>query len=210
MIKRLALLLVLAMLMTAITAVTASALGTGATPSASTNEKADSFSVSKVIKEYSATFFDPDLSSDDSFIVSVDVDRDYSKDDPLAYILSGMAETDSYDVADPFVMLMYIDDGDGFKPLYNTEAKAKTNVVQNICFMYSKVELLNLGADKTNKVRLILFRKSDADSLKLGENLQITDLEIVAKPYTVFERIRIGLDDVIESVPDLSESSGNG
>lgn len=209
--KRLAILLVLAMLMMTFTGIMASAEVTSASPSESTNEKtAETFSVSEIVKKYSPVFFDAESASDDSFIVEIEVDRDYSKEDPLAYILSGMVESDGYDAADPYVMLMFIETEDGYKALYNTEARSETNVVKNICFMYAKVTLLNLGSDKHNDVRLVLFRKSDAADLILGENLQITDLRIIAKPYNVFERIRIGLDNVLEAVPDISESAGNG
>ena len=52
-------------------------------------------------------------------------------------------------------------------------------------------------------VRVIAFRKTDADDLTLGKTLQITDMKIVART-TVLDRLRISMGNIQNSLNPLT------
>ena len=153
--------------------------------------------ISYYAKQNKDVFFDPDTASDTEFLVTLSATRETRAIDPLRYILTGSvlrAPGETVTTAEDTVMLLlYIRREGEFVPLTTIDARlhADTNMVETPLLVYSKVMLDNLGSDKVNEVRVIAFRKTDADNLVLGETLQITDMKIVART-TVLDRLRIG------------------
>ena len=156
-------------------------------------------------KQNEDVFFDPDTTSDSDFLVTLSTTRDTRAIDPLRYILTGSVlrapgETVTTS-ADTVILLLYIKREGEFVPLTTIDARlhADTNMVETPLLVYSKVMLDNLGNDKVNEVRVIAFRKTDADDLALGKTLQITDMKIVART-TVLDRLRISMDNIQNSL----------
>ena len=109
----------------------------------------------------------------------------------LSYVLTGSVIPNDEQPSDsPVVILFFIKENGKYVPLYLTDNKdEKTNKLEKETTIVSYVDLLYLGADKINDVRIAAFRKEDADNLVLGENLQITDISITVRK------------NIIESVP---------
>ena len=190
-------------------AMVASAAGTDDfTLAASTQDKTATTIAGQTVEENVDLAFGASNASDEPFLVDITVVRDYSMENPLAYVVCGtVVTTETFDntVADPYIMMLYIETADGFVPLYKTKGGEVTtsNKAQGSFLLYAKVNLLNLGSDVVNNLRFVVFRKSDLDALVLNENMQITDMEVIARRYTTLERIRITLNNVVETVTTL-------
>lgn len=157
-------------------------------------------------EKYGEVFFGKETTAVESIIVEMKWMRDLSIAEPLAHVLSGSpADKNGVSIKDPYVMLMYIKSGDKFIPLMNTDSleESPTNLVEGSFMLYAKVKLLNLGKDVQNDVRFIVFKKSDAQNLVLGKNLQVTDLSIVVRNYTFVERVKVNLNNVVDTVTVL-------
>ena len=160
-------------------------------------------------KQNKDVFFDPDTTSDADFLVTLSATRDTRAIDPLRYILTGSvlrAPGETVTTAeDTVILLLYIKREGEFVPLITIDARlhADTNMVETPLLVYSKVMLDNLGNDKVNEVRVIAFRKTDADDLALGKTLQISDMKIVART-TVLDRLRISMGNIQNSLNPLT------
>ncbi len=145
-----------------------------------------------------ALFFDPDNASEEEFLVTMSSRRDTRAVDPLRYLLTGSvlrAPGETVDSSeDTVILLLYIKRDGEYVPLATIDAKlhADTNMVESPLLFYTKVMLDNLGNDKVNELRIIAFRRTDADQLELGKTLQITDMKVVART-SVFDRLRIDM-----------------
>jgi hypothetical protein len=179
-----------------------------------TEEKAPPAITSPGGIEYYATrnealFFDPENTSDSDLLVKMYAARDIREPNPLRYVLTGSViradgETVT-SVEDNVIVLLYIKRDGEYVPLKTIDAKIHndTNMVETPLLVYCKVLLDNLGNDKVNEVRLIAFRRADADRLVLGKTLQISDMRIVART-TITDRFRIGMDFVQNSLNPLT------
>lgn len=160
-------------------------------------------------KKYDKVFFNEDKTSAEDFLVTVTASRDLRAVDPLRYLLTGSvirSDTSlSLTAEDNVLLLLYIKRDGGYVPLQTIDAKIHKdmNLVETPKLVYAKVLLDNLGNDKVNELRIIAFRKSDIESLKLDENLQITDMKVVARTGSVIDRLRIGVQTIENSVVQL-------
>lgn len=153
-------------------------------------------------------FFDPNLFSDDPNLLSVAASRDLKANDPLRYVLTGSVQQldtaegeNPVEMVDPIIVLLYIKRDGNFVPLETVDAKVNKdiNVVETPKLLYAKIKLDNLGTDKVNELRIIAFHRSQMNKLDLKKNLQITDLKVVARTYTVMDRLRIGIAEVMRN-----------
>lgn len=155
--------------------------------------------------KYETSFFHPDKTSEDDFLVKLSSSRDTRALDPLRYIFTGSviraAGETVTSAEDTVILMLYIRREGKFVPLTTIDARLHqdTNMVETPILVYAKVLLDNLGNDQVNEVRVIAFRRSDADRLVLGDTLQITDMKIVART-TFLDRVRIGVDTILNSV----------
>ncbi len=160
-------------------------------------------------KKYEKVFFDGDKTSEKDFLVTVTASRDLRAFDPLRYLLTGSVNSTDSSISvtteNNVLLLLYIKRDGEYKPLGTIDAKIHKdmNLVETPKLVYAKVLLDNLGNDKVNELRIIAFRKSDVDSLKLDENLQITDMKVVARTGSVIDRLRIGVQTIENSVVQL-------
>jgi len=160
-------------------------------------------------KKYEKLFFNEDKTSEEDFLVTVTASRDLRAIDPLRYLLTGSVNSTDTSVSataeNNVMMLLYIKRDGEYVPLETIDAKLHKdmNLVETPKLVYAKVLLDNLGNEKVNELRIIAFRKSDVDSLKLDENLQITDMKVVARTGTVIDRLRIGVQTIENSVVQL-------
>ena len=155
-------------------------------------------------EKYADVFFDSTKVSDELELVQINVLRDYNSDDSLRHILTGTVNQDAVSdaFADPVVMLMYIKVDGKYESLEAIDLKSDEtlNVVKGNILIYSKVKLETIGKDKPNDVRLIIFQKSNVKKLVLNKNLQIVDKKIIVRNFTVLDRVRIGINDVLNIV----------
>jgi hypothetical protein len=198
------------MMMLALASVTAFAAGTNETEAGLTQDETVAITVvnpeEKKInyeEEYADLFFNPDLVSEESFLLDVVYKRDFSTNSQLRYKFTGTVVDGSVDST--VVMMMYIKVDGEYRPLYCVDTKQGelTNAVEGTFVFYTKAELLNLGSDKVNEVRFVIFKKGE-EKLELGVNLQITDMLIVVKNLTPIERVKIEFTQFIQALPPYS------
>jgi len=155
-------------------------------------------------EKYSDLFFNKEISSKENFIMTVAANKDVLADDPLRFILSGSVRIDennqiTSDIENNSIIILLFIKRDGvFEPLLTVDAKQfkDTNLTETTRLLYAKVLLDNLGNDKVNEIRMIAFRKADVNALEIDKNLQVTDLKVVARTYTVMERVRVSILEV--------------
>lgn len=99
------------------------------------------------------------------------------------------------DVSNPVVMLMYIKADDVYVPL--VDVNTGTNMTQEIYYLNTTVDLLYLGSNKVNEIRVIVFRKNDVDELAPDSNLQIIDIKRSLRPWNFIEKIYFGIKEII-------------
>ncbi len=159
-------------------------------------------------EKHAGLFFDQDINSDDPYLLSIAASRDLKANDPLRYVLTGSvqqidaAEGDNpAEADDTIIVLLYIKRDGMFVPLETVDAKVNkdTNLIETPKLLYAKIKLDNLGTDKVNELRIIAFHRSQMSKLDLKKNLQITDLKVVARTYTVMDRLRIGITEVMRN-----------
>jgi hypothetical protein len=151
---------------------------------------------------YGDVFFDPASSTDDIIISMKKWNHNDFSNDPLSYVLSGTVIPNPDDPSDsPVIILFYIKSDGQYVPLYLTDVPdSKTNMlVKESPLIVSYVDLLHIGSDKPNEVRIIAFRKEDANNLVLGENLQVTNLSIVVRK-NIIEGIPFIVNVVLNSL----------
>ncbi len=162
-----------------------------------TKEKADrisvttevSISVSDLESKNSQLFFGEESSTEDKF-VTFKFDR-VSTISGLRHNITG---TFSESVKEPIVILMYIKKDGKYVPLYDVDTNS--NMSEGPSMMScSKVDLLQVSSTTSNEVRIISFYKKDAGKLDINK-VQITDLKILAKPWTLSEKLKIGIDQL--------------
>ncbi len=183
--------LLMTLFMLAIASVTAFATESESTASGTgfTNDKsslsADSSagSVEKYEEAYGTIFKDTESKSDSDFIMNNITCIDTTGNNPLRRTLTGSVVTTSGSsiTGSAVVVLMYIKIDGVYKPLNDVNATTATNMKESSLFLYSTVDLAYVGSNNTNEVRLVIFKKSDADKLVLNKNLQITDLSVTIK-----------------------------
>jgi hypothetical protein len=93
--------------------------------------------------------------------------------------------------------MLYIKADDVYIPLVCSDG---SNIIEvsGVAFA-SRTDLLYLGSDKVNHIRIIAFRKDDIDKLVPGVNLQITDKLIIAKK-TVIVPVPVNVDSVLDAL----------
>lgn len=148
-------------------------------------------SVEDLEEKYDEVFFSDDSESD-LVIVPIDYGREYPHE--MRHLFYG--QTDDFDIANPFIMLLYIKIDGAYVPLNDVERK--TNITEEIYYLNTAVDLEYIGSNKVNEVRVIIFRKNDADSLVLDENLQITNLEITFRRWNPVERAIFELKQIFD------------
>jgi hypothetical protein len=153
-------------------------------------------------------FFNQDINSEASYLLTVAAVRDLKANDPLRFVLTGSvqqleSEGDEIlpEIDDTLIVLLYIKRDGKFAPLDTVDAKVNkdTNLVETPKLLYAKIKLDNLGTDKVNELRIIAFHRSQMNKLDLKKNLQITDIKVVARTYTVMDRMRIGIAEVMRN-----------
>ena len=140
------------------------------------------------LEKYADLILNPETAATENIIANINNKHhnDLSMN-PLSYVLTGSVIPNIDQPSDsPVVVLFFIKENGKYVPLYLTDNKSeKTNKLEKETNIVSYVDLLYLGADKTNDIRIAVFRKDDADSLVLGENLQITDIQITVPKYII-------------------------
>lgn len=141
-------------------------------------------------------FLDPDVEATDSFLVNIKWNQKDPVNNPLLYVLTGTIKQDS-ESGSPLVVMLYIKADELYIPLM---CRGDTNIIEtgSVAFV-SRTDLLYLGSDRVNEVRIIAFRKEDADNLIPGANMQISDKVITAK-QTVIIPIPINTDSVLDAL----------
>lgn len=165
-----------------------------------TKDKADkpsvttevSISVSDLESEYGDLFFSEDSNTEDKF-VSFKFNREYTISG-LRYNATGTF-TDS--VKDPVVILMYIKVDGEYVPLNDVDTNS--NLSEGNFVSNAKVDLHYLGNDKVNDIRIIAFSKKDAKNLDI-KKIQVTDIQIVARPWTLGEKVKITINEVKDAL----------
>jgi hypothetical protein len=145
--------------------------------------------VSDLEEKYGEVFFGEDSESSTE-IVSINYGRVY----PFEMRHEFFGQTNDYDIQNPHIMLMYIKRDGKYVRLKDVERK--TNITEEICYLNTVVDLENIGQNKVNEVRVIIFRKNDVDNLVLDENLQITNFEITFRRWNPVERAFFELKQV--------------
>lgn len=147
-------------------------------------------------EQYVSQFMEKDAEKTDNFLVNIKWNQSDPVNDPLHYVLTGTVKQDS-DSSSPLIVLLYIKADDVYIPLICSNG---TNVIEagSVAFV-SHADLLYLGSDKVNEVRILAFRKADAENLTPGVNLQITDKQITAKK-TVIIPVQINTDSVLDAL----------
>ena len=145
--------------------------------------------------------FDQDTNSEDNFLLTVAASRDLKANDPLRFVLTGSVQQVEPKEDETLIVLLYIKRDGKFVPLETIDAKVNkdTNLVETPKLLYAKIKLDNLGTDKVNELRVIAFHRSQMKKLDLDKTLQITDLKVVARTYTVMDRMRIGIAEVMRN-----------
>ncbi|MCX7772956.1 MAG: hypothetical protein N2376_07585 [Clostridia bacterium] len=192
-------------------AASVTAFAGGAAPAAPDNgskeEKAFSWdsltpgSITALEDKYKNIWFDDKAASDKNEIVNVTYLREYNLNNPLRHVFTGnvVNSTSGGSISDnPVVMLLYIKNDEGQYARLNS-IETDQNGVEGSVILISKVDLLYLGSTKTNDVRVIAFRKNDADKLVLGKNLQISNYQITARSFKLIEKVKITFDEVVNS-----------
>lgn len=145
--------------------------------------------------------FDQDINSEENFLLTVAASRDLKANDPLRFVLTGSVQQVEPEEDDTLIALLYIKRDGKFVPLETVDAKVNkdTNLVETPKLLYAKIKLDNLGTDKVNELRVIAFHRSQMKKLDLDKTLQITDIKVVARTYTVMDRMRIGIAEVMRN-----------
>jgi hypothetical protein len=147
-------------------------------------------------ERYISEFLDPASEITDNFLVNIKWNQKDPVNNPLNYVLTGTVKQDS-ESGSPLIVMLYINADGVYIPLVCVDG---TNIIEvsGVAFV-SRADLLYLGSDKVNEIRIIAFRKEDADNLIPGVNLQITDKLITAKK-TVIIPVLINLDSVLDAL----------
>ena len=103
-------------------------------------------------------------------------------------------QINDFDIENPYIMLMYIKIDGTYVPL--NDVKENTNMTEGVCYLKTAVDLEYIGLNKVNEVRIIIFRKNNADNLVMNENLQITNLDITFRRWNVIERVHFGIKEI--------------
>lgn len=155
-------------------------------------EEEESFGYEKYILDY----LDPAAETTENFLVNIKWNQKDPVNNPLNYVLTGTVKQDSEN-GSPLIVMLFINADGVYIPLVCADG---SNVIEvsGVAFV-SRTDLLYLGSDKVNEIRIIAFRKEDADNLIPGVNLQITDKLITAKK-TVIIPVPINLDSVLDAL----------
>jgi hypothetical protein len=152
-------------------------------------EADNAVSVNSLEKKYGNVFFAEDSESDLE-LVSIDYGRDYPHE--MRHLFYG--QINDFDIENPYIMLMYIKIDGTYVPLDDVERN--TNMTEEVCYLKTAVDLEYIGLNKVNEVRIIIFRKNNADNLVMNENLQITNLDITFRRWNVIERVHFGIKEI--------------
>jgi len=157
-------------------------------------------SISKIEEKYSQIFFDENAESDKT-IIDIKYERVCSVKYPLRHIFTGsiVDSEQGLSLDNPIVMMMYIKSGGKYIPLVDVDTDSHATVEP--FFVSSKVDLINLGTNKENHVRIIVFRKNDAGKLIPDKNLQITNLKISVREWNIIEKAIFNISDFILTQP---------
>ena len=161
-----------------------------------TNDKADiigettdaSLNVDYLESKYEDVFFGDDSSTEDRYVVVK-----YNRENTLSGLRYNFTGSLIDSSEGPVVLLMYIKVDGEYVPL--NDIHTKTNMSEEI-FTCANVDLKYLGSDKVNEVRIIAFKAENADKLVVDENLQISNLNITADPWTLGEKVKITIDSI--------------
>ncbi len=150
---------------------------------------------------YKEEFFGEQLSNGKDFQVTLSARREVLAADPLRFILSGYVGQMDGNATETVVVLLYIKRDGVFVPLkiIDGQETREAHLLETPTLLYAKARLDNLGNDKVNDLRIVAFRRSDVDRLELNENLQVTDIQVVARSFTVMDRLRLGIYEVKSS-----------
>lgn len=145
-------------------------------------------------EQYVSQFLDSETT--DNFLVNIKWNQKDPVNNPLHYVLTGTVKQDS-EGSGPVIVMLFIKADDVYIPLVCSNG---TNVIEvgGVAFV-TRTDLLYLGSDRVNEIRIIAFRKEHAENLVPGVNLQITDKLITAKK-TVIIPVPINPDSVLDAL----------
>ena len=146
-------------------------------------------SVSGLENKYGEVFFGENSESDLGLFVI-----NYGREYPYRTRHTFTVHANKHDENNPYIMLMYIKVDNTYVPLNDVERN--TNMTEEVCYLTTQVDLEYIGLNKVNEVRIIIFRKNDADNLVLNENLQITNLDITFRRWNLIERVQFGIREI--------------
>ncbi|SHJ21663.1 hypothetical protein [Thermoclostridium caenicola] len=147
-------------------------------------------------EQYASQFLDTKVDTTDNFIVNIKWNQKDPVNNPLHYVLTGTVKQDS-DSSSPVIVMLFIKADDVYIPLVCSNG---SNVIEvgGVAFV-ARTDLLYLGSDRVNEIRILAFRKEHAADLVPGVNLQITDKLITAKK-TVIIPVPINPDSVLDAL----------
>lgn len=152
-----------------------------------------SITVSELESKYSDLFFADESATEDKYVTFK-----YDRVNTISGLRHNITGTFSESVKEPLVILMYIKIDGVYVPLKDVDTGS--NMSEGPSMMScSKVDLEYLSSTEHNEVRIIAFYKKD--SLKLDSNrVQVTDLKILAKPWTLSEKLKIGIEQLKDAL----------
>lgn len=147
-------------------------------------------------EQYISQYLDPEAVTTENILVNIKWNQRDPVNNPLDYVLTGTVKQDS-EKSSPLIVMLYIKADGVYIPLIGRNG---TNIIEadSVAFV-SRTDLLYLGSDKINEVRIIAFRKEDRENLVPGVNLQITNKLITAKK-TVIIPVPIDVDSVLDAL----------
>lgn len=164
--------------------------------SADSNASAAAEKESEDYEQYIGKYLDPSVETTDNFLVNIKWNQKDPVNNPLHYVLTGTVKQDSV-TGSPLIVMLYINADGVYIPLV---CKDGSNVIEvsGVAFV-SRTDLLYLGSEKVNEIRIIAFRKEDIGNLVPGVNLQITEKQITAKK-TVIIPVPVNADSVLDAL----------
>ena len=143
-------------------------------------------SIDNLEEEYNELFFDPSSSSYVEIVDEIKYKRSANgiHNKRYRFYCSGL----EWNQDDPLIMLMYIKKDGEYVPLNDVEIGS--NLIEEPYYLETTVDLMYMGLNNVNDIRIIIFRKSDAANLIRNENVLITDLQISFRDWNLIEKVR--------------------
>lgn len=150
-----------------------------------------------VINQYASVFMDKDSQAEGVCISNIKIQKDEKSDSKFDYLMWATVGADIQPGnGDPVIIMAFIGTEEGYELLETPQAFMK--------YIAYKLKLPFEGQDKPNNVRIVAFPVSAADSLVLGENLEVTDYIIIIEKSSFYFRGSLkNSRDTIKQVEDI-------